>query len=84
MQTAIKRMGNSAAILLPKPILAHLRVAAGDMLELDLQDGKIILSPAQHPPRAGWAEAAKALADAGEGHLEWPEFDNANDADWKW
>ena len=32
MQTSIKRMGNSAAVLLPKPVLAHLQVSAGDTL----------------------------------------------------
>lgn len=84
MQTSIRRMGNSAAILLPKPVLAHLDVAAGDVLDLDLLEGKVVLSPVQRQPREGWAEAAKALAEAGEGQLEWPEFDSAADEDWKW
>jgi antitoxin MazE len=84
MQAAIRRMGNSAAILLPKPVLAHLHVSAGDMLDLDLQDGRVVLSPAQRRPREGWAEAAKALVDAGEGPLEWPDFETASDDDWTW
>jgi antitoxin MazE len=77
-------MGNSAAILLPKPVLAHLHVSAGDMLELDLQDGRVVLSPANRHPREGWAEAAEALARAGEGELEWPEFENVGDDAWSW
>lgn len=84
MKAAIRRMGNSAAILLPKPVLAHLHVSAGDVLDLDLQEGRVVLSPAQRHPREGWAEAAKALADAGEGQLEWPEFENADVQDWAW
>jgi antitoxin MazE len=84
MRAAIRRMGNSAAILLPKPVLAHLHVSAGDVLDLDLQEGRVVLSPAQRHPREGWAEAAKALADAGEGPLEWPQFENADDEDWAW
>jgi antitoxin MazE len=84
MRAAIRRMGNSAAILLPKPVLAHLHVSAGDVLDLDLQEGRVVLSPAQRHPREGWAEAAKALADAGEGQSEWPEFANADDEDWAW
>lgn len=84
MQAAIRRMGNSAAILLPKPVLAHLHVTAGDLLDMDLQDGRIVLSRTQRHPREGWAEAAKALSDAGEGRLEWPEFDNAADETWEW
>jgi antitoxin MazE len=84
MQAVIRRMGNSAAILLPKPVLAHLHASTGDMLDLDLQEGRVVLSPAHRPPREGWAEAAKALADAGEGQLEWPEFERAGDDDWRW
>ncbi len=84
MKTPIRRMGNSAAILLPKTVLAHLHVAAGDVLDLDLQDGRVVLSPTQRHPREGWAAAAQALVDAGEGALEWPEFENAGDHAWSW
>ena len=84
MQAAIRRMGNSAAILLPKPVLAHLHVSTGDVLDLDLQDGRVVLSAAQRHPREGWAEAAKALAETGEGGLEWPDHELASDADWTW
>lgn len=84
MQTPIRRVGNSAAVLLPKPVLAHLHVSAGDMLDLDLQEGRVVLSPAQRHPREGWAEAAKALTEAGEGELAWPDHDLAGDEDWSW
>jgi antitoxin MazE len=84
MRASIKRMGNSAAILLPKPVLAHLQVAAGDVLDLDLQEGRVVLSPAQRSPREGWAEAAKAIADAGEDASPWPDHDLGGDEDWRW
>ena len=84
MQAAIRKMGNSAAILLPKPVLAHLHVAAGDVLQMDLQDGRVVLSPTQRHPREGWAEAAQALVGAGEDRLEWPELQEAEVEDWTW
>ena len=84
MQISIRRTGNSAAILLPKPVLAHLHVAAGDVLDLTLQEGKIVLSPCQRHPREGWASAASELTKVGEGRLEWPEFSDAADEDWTW
>jgi antitoxin MazE len=84
MQASIKRMGNSAAILLSKPVLAHLAVATGDVLDLNLLEGKVVLSPVQRHPRDGWAVAAQALAQAGDGDLEWPEFDNSSDGEWTW
>lgn len=84
MQAPIRRMGNSAAILLPKPVLAHLKVSAGDVLDLDLQDGRVVLSPAVRSPREGWADAAKALAEAGEAAPAWPDLDLGDDEDWVW
>jgi antitoxin MazE len=79
MQTAIKKIGNSSGILLPKPVLAHLHLSAGDLIDLDLQEGRVVLSAAQHHPREGWAEAAKALAEAGDDAPAWPIFANAGD-----
>ncbi len=79
MQTAIKKIGNSSGILLPKPVLAHLKLATGDMIDLDLQDGRVVLSAVQQHPRAGWAEAAEALAAMGDDEPAWPAFGNAGD-----
>jgi len=79
MQTAIKKIGNSSGIILPKAVLAHLHLAAGDMIEIDLEQGRLVLSPASLPARAGWAEAAKALAVAGDDSAVWPLFANEGD-----
>jgi antitoxin MazE len=80
MQTRILLIGDSAAVLLPTPVLTHLDVSAGDFLDIDLQTGRVVLSHARRHPREGWADAAQALAEAGEGHLEWPAFDNEGEA----
>ena len=79
MQTAIKKIGNSSGILLPKPVLAHLHLATGDLINLDLQDGLVVLSAVQRHPREGWAEAAKALAAADDDKPAWPMFGNDGD-----
>jgi antitoxin MazE len=81
VQTAIKKIGNSSGILLPKPVLAHLHLATGDLINLDLQDGRVVLSAVQRHPREGWAEAAKALANADDDTPVWPMFDNDCDED---
>ena len=80
MQTAIKKIGNSSGILLPKPVLAHLHLTTGDLIDLDLQEGRVILSAVQRHPREGWAEAAKALAEADDNKPAWPMFGNDGDA----
>jgi hypothetical protein len=35
-------------------------------------------------PRAGWAEASKAVAEDSDDALEWPEFPNAEDSELEW
>ena len=39
---------------------------------------------AKRRPRAGWAEASRAIAAAGDDALVWPEFGNAEDEGLAW
>ena len=84
MRAPIRRMGNSAGIILPKPVLAELGVAAGDDLSLTLERGRVVLVPTKAHPRAGWAEAAKEIGTSCDDPLVWPEFGNAGDDDLAW
>jgi antitoxin MazE len=84
MRTSVRRMGNSAGIILPKPILAELGVKAGDDLSLTLEKGRVILMPAKSHPRSGWAEASKAISTADDDALVWPEFGNTGDDELTW
>jgi antitoxin MazE len=84
MRAPVRKMGNSSGVILPKPILTQLGVEAGDDLDLSLDEGRIVLVPAKRHPRAGWADAAKRIAEVGDDALVWPEFGNAGDADLKW
>lgn len=47
MQTAIKKWGNSLAIRIPNPILKSLKLEEESVLEIVLQDDKIILEKKQ-------------------------------------
>ena len=84
MRAAVRKMGNSSGVIIPKPILNELGVKAGDEIEMTLEAGKVILAPVQVHPRAGWAEASKALAASGDDALIWPEFGNEGDEDLVW
>jgi antitoxin MazE len=84
MKSAIRKMGNSHGVIIPKPLLEEIGAKANDPVDLKVKKGKIIISPGKQHPRAGWAEDAKALAAAGEGGLVWPEFANDGDKDLKW
>lgn len=84
MRASIRRMGNSAGIILPKPVLTELGVQAGDELSLTLEKGRIVLMPSKTHPRAGWAAAAKDIAASGDDSLIWPEFSNSGDDELIW
>jgi antitoxin MazE len=83
MRALVRKMGNSSGVIIPKPILNELGVKAGDEIEMTLEVGKVVLAPVQARPRAGWAEASKALADSGE-EPAWPEFGNIDDEKLVW
>ena len=84
MRASLRKMGNSSGVIIPKPILAQIGVEAGDELDLSLDAGRLVLAPAKRHPRAGWADAARRIAETGDDALVWPEFGNVDDADLKW
>ncbi|HTM76774.1 MAG TPA: AbrB/MazE/SpoVT family DNA-binding domain-containing protein [Devosia sp.] len=84
MQSALKKIGNSTGVIIPKPFLAELGAEAGDRIDMRIENGKLIIERAKPHPRAGWAEAAAAIAAAGDDKLVWDEFGNDGDDDLKW
>jgi antitoxin MazE len=84
VRAAIRKLGNSSGVIIPKTMLAELGVAAGDAIDLSLDHGRIAITPVRRRPREGWAEAFRELAEAGDDALVWPEFGNDEDADLTW
>jgi len=84
MKSAIRKMGNSHGVIIPKPLLEEIGAKANDPVDVRVKKGKLVISPAKRDPRSGWAEASKRLRDAGEAGLVWPEFANQGDKDLKW
>ena len=84
MQTTVRKLGNSAGVIIPKSLLAELRVAAGDTVNVSVEHGSLVLTPVRQAPRAGWAVASRELSDRGADELEWPEFPNADDDALNW
>jgi antitoxin MazE len=84
MRAALRRLGNSSGVIIPKSLLDEAGVAVGDPMDISLEDGRIVLAPARRAARAGWAAASKALADAGDDALVWPEFANSEDETFDW
>ena len=88
MRTALRRMGNSHGVVLPKPVLAQLGVEPGGEVDLSVVEGKVIIAPLppKRHPREGWAEASRALAESGDDGIqqEWLDVTNETDDEWEW
>ena len=84
MQTSLRKMGNSTGLIGPRAMLGEIGVAAGAKMDLRVEDGKLIATPALAGPRAGWAEDAAALGPETGEEMEWSRFGNEADADLEW
>jgi len=71
MEVAIRKMGNSQGVLIPKPILAQ--VGLEGTADLQVRDGVIEIRPIRRNPREGWADDAQRLAAQGGNEPVWPE-----------
>lgn len=84
MRSAVRKMGNSSGIIIPKPMLAEMGVGAGDSIEMTILDGRLVIEAVTAHPRAGWAEAARQIAESGDDDLVLGEFGNDGDASLSW
>lgn len=82
MEVAVRKMGNSHGVLIPKPILAQIGLEG--TADLQVRDGVIEIRPVRRSPREGWAEDAWRLAREDHDSLVWPEFANEGDQDLAW
>ncbi|HWW26446.1 MAG TPA: AbrB/MazE/SpoVT family DNA-binding domain-containing protein [Caulobacter sp.] len=89
MQTSLRRIGNLTGVVLPKPFLASIGAGTGDAVDVTLEDGRIVIvavgAARKKHPREGWAEEARAMAEAGltEEEREWLEAPLSAEADAK-
>ena len=82
MQVAVRKMGNSQGILIPKPILNQLGLT--DVADLQVHGNVIEIRAVKRSARDGWAQDSARLAAQGDDALQWPEFGNAGDAELTW
>jgi antitoxin MazE len=84
LHVSIRRIGNSQGVVIPKPVLAQLGLDSEVGAEMTIEDSALVLRRPASPPRAGWAEAARRIAGAGDDELVMGEFGNAEDSELVW
>jgi antitoxin MazE len=82
MQVAIRTMGNSKGVLIPKPILEQTGLL--DAADLQVVNGVIEIRPLKRGQREGWAADSERVAEQENEAMAWPEFANADDASLQW
>ena len=82
MRTALRKMGNSQGVIIPKTVITQLGLE--NEVEMRVTETSIVIEKPQAHPREGWEEAYKALADEEPDH-EWLDFGNEfDDKEWTW
>jgi antitoxin MazE len=82
MKARIVRIGNSRGIRIPKPLIEQTGLI-GDV-EVAVRGNTLVISPAARP-RAGWAEAFRAMAQHGDDRLVDEARPTRWDEDeWRW
>jgi antitoxin MazE len=81
-QIAIRRIGNSHGIVIPKPLLAQIGLEGHAEMTIE-RDALVLRRPAK-AIRAGWAAAAQKVAEQDDDAPVMGEFGNEEDAELSW
>ena len=84
MEIAIRNIGNSKGVVLPKPLLAQVGLDDQATAIIVVENGSIVLRKPAKAARAGWAEAAAAVSAKGGDALLMGEFGNLEDEELGW
>jgi antitoxin MazE len=86
MRSALRKMGNSTGLILPRPVLEEAGVERGAVVELTVESGRIIVTAVREGARRGWAEAAAQIAgaDLSEDEAAWAGFGLEDDPALTW
>ena len=84
MKTRIVKIGNSRGVRIPKPLIEQ--TGLDEEVEITVEDNRLVIGPA-NPPRAGWEEAFKGMAAAGDDALidsDVPSATSWDEDEWEW
>ncbi len=87
MLTSMRQIGNSRGVLIPAAFLASCQIE--DQVDIQLQDGQIVIKPVRRKLRDGWFEQASAASNDVTAQekieaLQWSDAYLADDSEWVW
>ena len=84
MEIAIRNIGNSKVVVIPKPLLSQAGLEDQATANIVVENGYIVLSKLNKAIRVGWAEAAAAVAAQAQDDSQMGDFSNIYDASCTW
>ena len=87
MLTSVRQIGNSRGVLIPAAFLASCQIE--DQVDLQLQDGQIVIKPVKRKLRVGWFDqtspaSESVLAQERAEAQDWSDASIADDSEWVW
>ena len=82
MKATIVPIGNSEGIRIPKAILKQCNIEKE--IEIEVEDGKIIIMSAKTKPRKGWAKAFRKMSQNGDDELIIADNIDLDMGEWEW
>lgn len=83
MRSAIRKIGNSKGVIIPKSFLKECFIDSE--VSIEVKDKYILISAPDHAKRKGWEQAFKQMAGDGDDQLVIPDvFDDEDITGWKW
>lgn len=85
METRLRKIGNSAGVVLPRAVLNAACVAIGARMDVALEGERIVITPLATATRQTWAVAAAEIGSAGDTEAEeWLNVGNEDDSALRW
>ena len=82
IRTRLIKIGNSQGIRIPKALIEQ--VGLGQDVEVEAQDGQLVIRPVRHP-RAGWEAEFRTMAARGDDRLLDAETPTRwDETEWHW
>lgn len=85
MLTTIRKVGNSRGVLIPAAFLASCQIE--DQVDMQLQDGQIVIKPVKRKQRDGWfgppVADAVLVQEVAQAQV-WDAAPVADDTEWVW
>lgn len=83
MKVPIVKIGNSRGIRLPKPVIEQ--CGFKDEVDLEVEEGCVIIKMPAHKARSGWNEAFSAMRALNDDNLKDDQFNTEWDSkEWQW